>query len=164
MKVCYNLQSENPYKHELMPGTYPWTQYEVEDDFVCPDGMVELPLADFEALKASIDLTAYNAAVFETNAMIQQKAQRAFGESLSIQLIDELGEEIIILESTSTPIDVSVIMTAIQPIKELLAWGLLKSARSALQALLPAMSAYEDYINSGVDQITAFLTANGWDS
>lgn len=164
MKVCYNLQSENPNKHPLMPGTYPWIQYEVDDDFTCPDGYTELSLTAFEALKASIDLSAYNAAVFESNAMIQQKAQRAFGEQLAVILIDELGEEIIILQAAGIPIDVSIIINAIQPIKELLAWGLLKSARSALQALLPAMSAYETYINSGVDQITAFLTSNGWDS
>lgn len=62
MKVCYNLQSENPHKHELMPSNYPWTEYIVEDDFLCPDGFIELPLADYEALKASFDLTAFNEA------------------------------------------------------------------------------------------------------
>lgn len=163
MKVCYNLQSENPNKHSLMPGTYPWTEYHVEDDFVCPDGFLELPIADFESLKAGIDISAYESAVLESAALQQQKAQRQFGEQLAEILIDEMGEELILLEAAGGTIDVSVIMTAIQPIIELLQFGLLKSARTALNALLPAMSAYEDYINAGVTQITDFLTANGWD-
>ena len=163
MKACYNLQSENPNKHSLMPGGYPWTEYIVEDDFICPEGFSELPLADYETLKASFDLTAYLAAVVESAAMQQQKAQRQFGEQLAEILIDELGEEIIILENAGTPIDVSLIMSAIQPIKELLAFGLLKSARSALQALLPSLTDWAEYINGGISQITAFLVANGWD-
>ena len=164
MKACYNLQSENPNKHPLMPETYPWTEYIVADDFACPDGFLELPIADYETLKAGIDISAYEAEVIESAALQQQKAQRQFGLQLADILIDELGEEIIILEGLGTPIDVSVIIGAIQPIVELLEFGLLKSARSALEALLPTMSAYEDYINSGVNQITDFLTANGWDS
>ena len=164
MKACYNLQSENPNKHSLMPGGYPWTEYLVEDGFTCPEGFSELPLADYETLKASFDLTAYLAAVVESAAMQQQKAQRNFGEQLAEVLIDELGEEIIILENAGTPIDVSLIISAIQPIKELMAFGLLKSARSALQALLISMPTYSDYLNSGITQITDFLQSNGWDS
>lgn len=164
MKVCYNLQSENPNKHSLMPGSYPWIEYIVDDDFTCPDGYSELPLADYETLKTGIDISAYQDAVIESAALTQQKAQRQFGEQLAEILIDEMGEELILLEAAGGTIDVSVIMGAIQPIIELLQFGLLKSARSALSALLPGMSAYESYINLGVDQITAFLTANGWDS
>ena len=163
MKVCYNLQSENPNKHSLMPGTYPWTEYIVADDFVCPDGFLELTIADYEALKAGIDISAYEADVIESAAMQQQKAQRQFGLELAEILIDEMGEEVIILEAAGIPIDVSVIIGAIQPIVELLEFGLLKAARSALTALLPAMSDYESYINSGIDQITDFLTENGWE-
>ena len=60
MKVCYNTHALNPHKHPLLPAGYPWTEYHVEDDFTCPEGFQELPLADFETLKASFDLTDFN--------------------------------------------------------------------------------------------------------
>jgi hypothetical protein len=63
MKVCFNLQSENPLKHALMPGEYPWTEYIVEDDYPCPAGFQELPLEQYQALKASIDISAFEAVI-----------------------------------------------------------------------------------------------------
>lgn len=67
MKVCYNTQDLNSAKHPLMPPEYPWTEYHVEDDFICPEGFSELPLADFELLKSAIDITAYTAAIRREN-------------------------------------------------------------------------------------------------
>lgn len=85
MKVCYNLQVLNPYRHPLMPECYPWTEYVVEDNFTCPEGFIELPKAEYDALKASFDLTAYNAATQPTAfdiAKAKIAAARAFGQDL----------------------------------------------------------------------------------
>lgn len=62
MIVAFNRQSANPDKPAAMPGTYPWMVYEIDDsreiEFV-DLGYEVLSQVDFEALKASIDLTDY---------------------------------------------------------------------------------------------------------
>lgn len=67
MKVCYNTHALNSQKNPLLPSEYPWTEYHVEDDFVCPDGFLEMPEAEFEAMKAAIDISAYELAIKKAN-------------------------------------------------------------------------------------------------
>lgn len=85
MKVCYNTHGDNPQKHPFMPSGYPWTQYEVEDDYPCPAGFVELPLDEYLALKASFDLSAYLAAISPSPTELAKakiSAARDFGHDL----------------------------------------------------------------------------------
>lgn len=67
MKVCYNTHAFNPNKHPLMPADYPWTEYHVDDDFTCPDTFLEMPEAEFEAMKASFDISAFQEAMKKEN-------------------------------------------------------------------------------------------------
>lgn len=67
MKVCYNTHAFNSQKHPLLPSEYPWTEYHVEDDFICPDTFLEMPEAEFEAMKEAIDISAYETAIRKAN-------------------------------------------------------------------------------------------------
>lgn len=98
MKVGFNLQSENITKHPLMPDNYPYHIYEVEDNFPEEDllsqGYTFLPKSDFDAMVASFDLTAYNAAILAENGG-PQLSELELKISNSIMSAEEKGEEII---------------------------------------------------------------------
>lgn len=63
MKVCYNTNILNKNKDPLIPTEYPWIEYHVEDNFVCPEGFLELSETDFETMKSAIDISAFNNAL-----------------------------------------------------------------------------------------------------
>lgn len=63
MKVCYNTNILNENKDPLIPNNYPWIEYHVEDDFVCPEGFLEMSEIDFETMKSAIDISAFNTAL-----------------------------------------------------------------------------------------------------
>ena len=67
MKVLFTMQAINTGKHELMPLGYPFTTYEVEDNYPEEDlisqGYSVKSLEEFETYKATFDLTNYLAAI-----------------------------------------------------------------------------------------------------
>lgn len=67
MKICYNTHADNSIKPALMPSAAPFIVYKVDDTFMCPEGFTEVTLEAFDAYKASIDMTAYEAEVRKSN-------------------------------------------------------------------------------------------------
>jgi hypothetical protein len=85
MKVCYNTNILNENKDPLIPIEYPWIEYHVENDFVCPEGFLELSQIDFETMKSAIDISAYINSISPSPLEIAKQkisASRVFGEQL----------------------------------------------------------------------------------
>jgi hypothetical protein len=66
MKIAYNTQITNQFKHPQMPDNYPFTVYEIDDSRQSEfelQGFILMTPADYTTYVASIDMTAYNIAI-----------------------------------------------------------------------------------------------------
>lgn len=93
---------------------------------------------------------------------VKQSAQRKYGESLLPILIDKVGARNLKYSREGTPVDVAALATQMASIKLLLETGALKTVRGICGALKPAFPLHADILQYAIDQITNFLTSNGW--
>lgn len=92
----------------------------------------------------------------------QQKAQRLFGLKILPLAVDKIGARNLKLARETTPADVAALAGQMASIKLLLEGGALKTARTICTAIKPSFPLHADVLQEVVDEINAFLTANGW--
>ena len=145
-----------------------------------------LELTDERVLECSrdhtvIDLTDYSLSpqvgwVLEGNRIVppveistgsqadafQQNQQRLFGEKLANKATDWFGARNLKLGREGTPVDVAALSGALLNAKLLLQGGALKTARTVCGMMKGSFPNHTDIFDLIVADITAFLTANGW--
>jgi len=92
----------------------------------------------------------------------QQTTQRLFGASLLPLAVDKIGARNLKLARENTPADVTALAGQMASIKLLLEGGALKTARTICLAIKPSFPLHADVLQEVVDEINAFLIANGW--
>lgn len=97
------------------------------------------------------------------DALFQQTQQQVFGASLALELVNKMGARNLILSSQGSSVNVSSLLANVGTIRSLIETGALKTARTAMQSLLPLYPDYSDIFNFGIMQISQFLSSRGWD-
>lgn len=92
----------------------------------------------------------------------QQKAQRLFGLKILPIAVDKIGARNLKLAREATLADVAALAGQMASIKLLLEGGALKTARTICTAIKSSFPLHADVLQEVVDEINAFLTANGW--
>lgn len=92
----------------------------------------------------------------------QQKAQRLFGLYLLPIAVDKIGARNLKLAREGTPTDVAALASAMASIKVLLEGGALKTVRGICGSIKPGFPHHSDILDLVINEITAFLTNNGW--
>lgn len=92
----------------------------------------------------------------------QQNTQRLFGEKLLKLAIDKLGARNLKLARENTPADVAALAGQMASIKVLLEGGALKTVRSICNAIKGNFPLHSDILQFVIDEITNFLSENGW--
>lgn len=92
-----------------------------------------------------------------------QHSSRLFGQQLAHKAIDLVGEKNLMLEAAGTPANTAELLTSIGLIKELLAIGSLKTARTYCVALAPSYPTYESIFNLIAESVTDFMVGGGYE-
>ena len=98
----------------------------------------------------------------EEQDSFQQTAQRLFGLKLLPTAVDKIGARNLKIAREATPADVAALAGQMASIKLLLEGGALKTARTICVAIKPAFPLHSDILQEVADEITAFLSLNGW--
>ena len=157
--MFYKPQSYNTQKHPDMPSEYPWIVSDVKVD----SEFIEITQEDYDALLASIDLTAYNSAIQYENNLAQQTEQREYGMQLIPILIDKMGGRNLTLAQNGTTVNMIAIASDNSSVKLLIETGALKTARSVCAQLQMKYPAHADIYSEVIDNITTFLIQKGYE-
>lgn len=99
--------------------------------------------------------TLGNQPSLELTLQYKIKEAREFGEKLRGEVIDRIGAKNIILGKSES--QVLNVVSALNPVGDLLVGGALKTARNAIQSYLSLYPEYSTEFNYAIDKITEFV-------
>lgn len=155
--MFYLPQSSNPNKHALMPDYYPW---QVSHLFI--NGFIEISQEELSQLM-DMDISAYAAAIAYEKNLERQRAQREFGLYLVPELIDLMGARNLSLIQAGVSVNIPAIASDNASIKLLIETGALSTARSICTQLKRKYPYHVEIYDHVIEDITEFLTENGYE-